>query len=218
MIIFDCDGVLVDSEIISNQVDSDLFATIGYAISPNQMISRFIGMTKRAIWEIVAREHGVVFPEALFAQANAMILARYETDLQAVPGVANAVRAVGVARAVASSSEMSKLRLALQVTGLLPLFDPSVFSASQVARGKPAPDVFLYAAAQCGAALQDCIVVEDSPAGVQAGLAAGMRVIGFTGGAHSYPGHDARLLAEGATVVIPHMDALAETVAGLRKV
>ena len=215
MIIFDCDGVLVDSEIISNQVDSDLFATIGYAISPEQMIRRFIGMTKRAIWEVVAREHGVPFPEALFAKANAMIVQRYESDLRPVPGVANAVQAVGAARAVASSSELPKLRLALQVTGLLPLFDPAVFSASQVARGKPAPDVFLYAAAQCGSKAEQCIVVEDSPAGVQAGLAAGMRVIGFTGGAHSYPGHDARLLAEGATVVIGHMDGLEAAVKGM---
>ncbi len=216
MIIFDCDGVLVDSEIISNQVDSDLFATIGYTISPDQMIRRFIGMTKRSIWQVVAQEHGIEFPEALFAQANAEIVARYETQLRAIPGVANAIRAVGDARAVASSSELPKLRLALQVTGLLPLFDPAVFSASQVARGKPAPDVFLFAAAQCGAAPQDCIVVEDSPAGVQAGLAAGMRVIGFTGGAHSYLGHDARLLSEGAAVVVTDMDHLAATVAGMR--
>lgn len=216
MIIFDCDGVLVDSEIISNEVDSDLFATIGYSISPDQMIRRFIGKTKRAIWEVVAHEHGIAFPEALFAQANALIVERYETDLRPVPGVANAVRAVGAPRAVASSSELQKLRLALKVTGLLPLFDPAVFSASQVVRGKPAPDVFLYAAAKCRAVPQECIVVEDSPAGVQAGIAAGMRVIGFTGGAHSYPGHDTRLLAEGATVVIGHMDALADVVAGLR--
>lgn len=216
MIIFDCDGVLVDREIISNEVASDLFATIGYSISPDQMIRRFIGMTKRAIWEIVALEHGIAFPEALFAQANALIVERYETDLRPVPGVANAVRAVGAPRAVASSSELPKLRLALKVTGLLPLFDPAVFSASQVMRGKPAPDVFLYAAAKCEAVPKECIVVEDSPAGVQAGIAAGMRVIGFTGCARSYPGHDARPLAEGATVVIAHMDALAEVVAGLR--
>jgi len=216
MIIFDCDGVLVDSEIISNKVDADLFATIGYTISPDQMIRRFIGMTKRSIWQVVAQEHGIAFPEALFAKANAEIVARYETDLRAVPGVADAIRAVGGARAVASSSELPKLRRALQVTGLLPLFDPAVFSASQVARGKPAPDVFLFAAAECGAAPQDCIVVEDSPAGVQAGLAAGMRVIGFTGGAHSYPGHDARLLSEGAAVVVAHMNHLAATVAGMR--
>lgn len=215
MIIFDCDGVLVDSEIISNKVDSDLFATIGYAITPDQMIRRFIGMTKRAIWQAVADEHGIAFPEALFDQANARIVALYATDLRPIPGVAAAAKAVG-ARAVASSSEMPKLRLALQVTGLLPLFDPAVFSASQVAKGKPAPDVFLFAAAQCGVQPKDCIVVEDSPAGVQAGLAAGMRVIGFTGGAHSYPGHDARLLSEGAERIVTHMDHLAAAIAEIR--
>lgn len=184
MIIFDCDGVLVDSKIISNQVDSDLFATIGYAISPDQMIRRFSGMTKRAIWEVVAREHGVPFPEALFAQANAMIVARYAAGVAG--GGAAPPRSIRRCSAPVRSHAASLRRMC------------SCMPRRNAARSRRIASV------------------EDSPAGVQAGLAAGMRVIGFTGAAHSYPGHDTGLLAEGATVVIPHMDTLAAAVAALR--
>ncbi|MDE3010852.1 MAG: HAD-IA family hydrolase, partial [Pseudomonadota bacterium] len=107
------------------------------------------------------------------------------------------------------------LRLALDVTGLLSRFDPHVFSASQVARGKPAPDLFLFAAAQRGVPPERCLVIEDSRPGVQAARAAGMRVVGFTGGSHSYPGHAAALRAEGVESVIGHMHELPAVIRAL---
>jgi HAD superfamily hydrolase (TIGR01509 family) len=215
MIIFDCDGVLVDSEIISSSVDAELLTGLGYPITPGQIVRRFVGMTKHAAWTEIAGELGIAFPQDLYQRGNDIILARYSKELRAIEGVAEAIRAIGGARAVASSSEPAKLHLALTLTRLMPLFEGAVFSASQVAQGKPAPDVFLFAAAQCKVAPNECIVVEDSPAGVRAARAAGMRVIGFTGGSHCLPGHEDQLLLQGAAVIVSHMRDLPGAVADL---
>jgi HAD superfamily hydrolase (TIGR01509 family) len=217
MIIFDCDGVLVDSEIISNQADADALTRLGYPITAAEMIRRFIGWPKRDIWAQIARERGAPFPDGVLAAVEADIKSRYRASLEAIPGVAEAVRAVGAPRCVASSSEMVKLRLALEVAGLLDLFDPNIFSASQVPRGKPAPDLFMFAASAMGVAPADCVVVEDSRAGVDAAVAAGMRVIGFTGGSHSFPGHAEALRSAGAGCVIASMQQLAATVREIRR-
>lgn len=216
MIIFDCDGVLVDSEIISNEADAAAFTSLGYPITAEEMIRRFIGRPKKDIWADVEKEFGRPFPADLLDRVTADIKARYHSDLKPVAGVAAAIDAIGGQRCVASSSEMEKLRLALSVTGLAERFDPFIFSASQVKRGKPAPDLFLFAAARMGKEPANCIVVEDSPAGVTAGRAAGMPVIGFTGGAHSFPGHADTLREAGAALVVEHMDALPAAVEGLR--
>lgn len=216
MIIFDCDGVLIDSEIISNAADAEAFTALGFPITAREMIARFIGRPKREIWAEVEREMGRPLPEGLIERIEADIKRRYREELAAIPGVAAAIEAVGGPRCVASSSEMSKLRLALEVTGLMPLFDPHVFSASQVARGKPAPDLFLFAAQTMAVTPAECLVVEDSQAGVIAARAAGMRVIGFTGGSHSFDGHGEGLLAAGAERTIAHMDELARVVAEAR--
>lgn len=216
MIIFDCDGVLIDSEIISNAADAEAFTANGFPITTREMIARFMGRPKREIWAEIESEMGRPLPAGLIERIEADIKRRYREELAAIPGVAAAIAAVGGPRCVASSSEMSKLRLALEVTGLLPLFDPHVFSASQVARGKPAPDLFLYAAATMAVDPARCLVVEDSQAGVIAARAAGMRVIGFTGGSHSFDGHAEGLIAAGAERTIVHMDALAQVIAEAR--
>ena len=208
MIIFDCDGVLVDSEIISNTVDAEAFSALGYPMTAAEMIRRFIGRPKKDIWQQLASEMGKPLPENFAAQVNEATLARYRAELRAIDGVAASIDALPGKKCVASSSELKKLRLALELTGLLEKFDPWVFSASQVARGKPAPDLFLFAAAQCGVAPADCLVIEDSKAGVDAAIAAGMRAIGFTGASHSYPGHAEDLRAAGARLVIAHMKDL----------
>ena len=126
------------------------------------------------------------------------VAAAFDAELAPIAGVEAALAALPYRRCVASSSAPERLRHSLSLTGLLHWFEPHVFSATQVARGKPAPDLFLFAAASMQAAPATCVVIEDSVPGVQAAVAAGMRVIGFTGGGHCRPGHAERLRAAGA--------------------
>lgn len=205
MIIFDCDGVLVDSEILSNRIDAELMTSAGHPITAAHLIENFIGRPKAEIWGDIAGRRGIPWPDGLLQQAETMLIASFRTDLKPVEGVAEALSALSGPLAVASSSALPKLRLALEVAGLLHVFDPNVYSASQVARGKPEPDVFLLAAERSGASPRDCLVVEDSVAGVVAAGRAGMRVVGFTGGLHTYPGHGEKLRAAGALDIIGHM-------------
>lgn len=216
MIIFDCDGVLVDSEILSNAIDAELMTGAGHPITAQDLIRTWIGRPKREIWASIASERGAPWPEGLIEEADARLLRAIDTELRAVEGVAEALRRIDPPLAVASSSALPKLRRSLERCGLLHAFDPHVYSASQVARGKPAPDVFLFAAAQSGVAPGACLVIEDSVAGVTAALAAGMRAIGFTGGRHTYPGHGERLLEAGALEIVSHMRDLPARVAALR--
>jgi len=216
MIIFDCDGVLVDSEILSNAIDAELMTGAGHLISTKDLIQTWIGRPKHEIWAAIAAERGAPWPEGLIEQADARLLRAIETELRAVEGVAEALLHIDPPLAVASSSALPKLRRSLDRCGLLHVFDPHIYSASQVARGKPAPDVFLFAAAQTGVDPAACLVIEDSVAGVTAALAAGMRVVGFTGGLHTYPDHGKRLRDAGAVEVVGHMRELPARVALLR--
>ncbi|WP_210528813.1 HAD family hydrolase [Rubellimicrobium arenae] len=216
MIIFDCDGVLVDSEILSNAIDAELMTGAGHPITAQDLIRAWIGRPKREIWAGIEAERGAPWPEGLIEEAEARLLRAIETELQAVEGVAEALGRIDPPLAVASSSALPKLRRSLERCGLLHVFDPHVYSASQVARGKPAPDVFLFAAARSGAEPRDCLIIEDSVAGITAALAAGMRVIGFTGGRHSYPDHGERLLEAGALEIVARMADLPGRVAALR--
>jgi HAD superfamily hydrolase (TIGR01509 family) len=203
MIIFDCDGVLVDSEILSNAIDAELMTRAGWPITAQDLIRNHIGQPKAAIWQAIARESGAPWPDGLIEQADDLLIRAIEAELQPVQGIGAALAALPGRKAVASSSALPKLRLSLDRCGLLRFFDPHVYSASQVARGKPHPDVFLFAAKSSGVDPATCVVVEDSVAGITAALAAGMKVYGFTGGLHSYPGHAEKLLSAGATAVIP---------------
>ena len=209
MIIFDCDGVLVDSEVIACTQLAERITAQGRPISLEETMTRFLGRSlKDALLEIeglIGRK-----PTAEEGEADAQrLMRRFERELAPIKGVRNAIIALPGKRCVASSSSPDRLRFCLELTGLLPLFDPHVFSAAQVAQGKPAPDLFLLAARTCGVEPHACIVVEDSPAGVTAAQAAGMRSIGFIGGAHATPALGARLQAAGAALVISEMDALA---------
>lgn len=210
MIIFDCDGVLVDSEIISNAIDAELMTEAGWPVTASDLIRDYIGRPKAEIWADIAGQRGTKWPEGLLDRADRLLLERMETELRPVAGMADALRRLPQRKAVASSSALPKLRRSLEICGLLDFFEPTIFSASQVARGKPAPDVFLFAAKQCGVDPADCVVLEDSVAGVTAALAAGMRVLGFTGGLHSYTGHKENLLNAGAERVADGSDGLSE--------
>ena len=216
MLIFDCDGVLVDSELIACSALAEIITAAGRPITVEETMRRFLGRSLKdataEIESLIGRKRPAIEGEADARRLNQ----RFKAELQPVKGVRDAILALPGPRCVASSSAPERLRYSLQLTGLLPLFDPHVFSASQVANGKPAPDLFLVAAASCGAQPQACIVIEDSPAGVTAARAAGMRAIGFIGASHATPELGERLLAAGAVALVSQMRELSEAVAVLR--
>ena len=202
LVIFDCDGVLVDSEPISLACLTAGLNRIGVMIDVETVRARFAGTAMPSIMEHVAADYGVVAPEGFVAAVKAETLRAFDAELRAMPGVADAVSRLALPSCVASSSDPVRLRHSLGLTGLLPLFEGRIFSSTEVARGKPFPDLFLHAAARMGAELEACLVIEDSVPGVTAARAAGMRVLGFTGGGHwSHDRAGADLLAAGAARV-----------------
>jgi HAD superfamily hydrolase (TIGR01509 family) len=188
LVIFDCDGVLVDSEPIALSVLGEMLEGQQVTLTDEEIADRFLGRSLGAVAQAVQQDFGILLPEDFPAMIRRRLFARYERELQAMPGIQTALEALaarGVASCVASSSLPERIEKSLAVTGLTQAFGVSVFSASMVKAGKPAPDLFLYAARQCGFSPANCIVVEDSPAGIEAARAAGMRVLAFGGGGHA---------------------------------
>nr|WP_233253117.1 HAD-IA family hydrolase [Paracoccus binzhouensis] len=213
--IFDCDGVLVDSEPLAVAELEILLQGLGAPITSARIYDEFLGRSVSTIVE-AARDHGIELGPAL-PGFSAALFRRFRRDLRPMPGMAEVLAQLSGPRAVASSSAPDRLALSLALTGLAPLFGPHVYSATQVARGKPAPDLFLFAAGHLGVAPGDCVVIEDSPAGLRAARAAGMRVIGFLGGSHAGQARLAeKLAAENPDALIDHARDLPKTLAGLR--
>ncbi|MFT4163024.1 HAD family hydrolase [Shinella sp.] len=185
LVIFDCDGVLVDSEPISITVLVEALAAAGVAMSEAEAHERFLGRSLKSMSEILHDEYGLAIDAAFLEAMRKVLYERFRSELQPIAGVAETVDALGVAHCVASSSQPERIRLSLSVTGLIGRFEPNIFSASMVVHGKPAPDLFLHASAEMGVDPARCVVVEDSPAGIMAAKAAGMRVVAFTGGSHA---------------------------------
>ncbi len=195
MIVFDCDGVLVDSEVLSVKGMTAVLDEAGMPVT-HAMIARYLGMKTADILATIAVETGIAVDPALLAKIWPKTREIFAAELKAMPGVIEVLkRHPDVKRCVASSSSPERIRTCLELTGLLPYFGEHVFSSSQVAHGKPAPDLFLFAAARMGVEPKGCVVVEDSRFGVRGALAAGMTAIGFTGGSHIEP-HHAELLRE----------------------
>ena len=206
--IFDCDGVLVDSELIALDVLSQMMGEFGVPMSIVQCEDAFMGMHIADIIRSIEGRIGRGLPSDEGSRMRVRMIDRFKRELQPVVGVADMLRRLDGARCVASSSDVERVALTLALTGLDGFFGVHIFSGTEVPRGKPAPDLFLHAAATMGFAPADCVVVEDAVAGVRAGIAAGMRVIGFTGGSHTNASHAARLREAGAATVVAHMSAL----------
>ncbi|WP_114944902.1 HAD family hydrolase [Microvirga calopogonii] len=204
LLIFDCDGVLVDSEPLSCRIDAEVLTECGVPYTAEDVAREFTGVSIKDQIARIESERGIRLPEDFTERLNRTLFARFETDLKPIAGVRDAILSLPFPRCVASSSIPERIALSLRVTGLADLFD-NIFSSTQVARGKPAPDLFLHAAKQMSTPPEDCLVIEDSVAGVQAAIAAGMRVVGFTGGGHCGPGHGGKLRQAGATVIIDRM-------------
>lgn len=209
LVIFDCDGVLVDSETLSGSVMAQVLGEFGVAMSPAECIARFTGCSMRSLREMVEQDTGRPLAPVFEVRVRALADALFDRELCAVPGVQEVLAGLEGPRCVASSASPPRIRRSLRTAGLDRLFrSEALFSAVMVERGKPAPDLFLYAAAAMGAPPPSCVVVEDSLIGVQAAVAAGMTVLGFVGASHVDAVHPDRLRAAGATEVFEDMRAL----------
>ncbi|KJC61758.1 hydrolase [Bradyrhizobium sp. LTSPM299] len=213
LIIFDCDGVLVDSEVISSRAHAETLTRHGYPITPDGVLKRFLGVSDREARQIVEAEIGRKLPDDFEAQVKHATLSFYADDLNAIDPVGEVISGLDMPKCVASSGTPEKIRHGLTCAGLYDQLAPHIFSAMQVKRGKPAPDIFLFAAAQMGADPARCIVIEDSMHGVTGARAAGMTVLGFHGGSHCAPGHEEVLRKAGAAVTFADMRQLPDLIA-----
>jgi HAD superfamily hydrolase (TIGR01509 family) len=215
MVIFDCNGVLVDSEPIAAAVAAEEFTRAGFPLTPEIVGRYFTGRRSADMLAAVEAATRRKLPANFASLLTAATLRRFRIELQATPHIAYALTWLRGPKCVASSSTQDRIRVSLETTGLLRFFENSIFSATEVPHGKPAPDLLLHAAAKMGVQASDCIVVEDSSAGVAAAYAAGMTPIGYVG-----PAQDANigasLMAAGARTLIPDMRQLKGTVAALR--
>lgn len=212
LMIFDCDGVLVDSEPLANRVLAEFLTELGLPHTQHECSARYVGKSIPSIKALIEAESGLRLPDDFHAELWRRDRIAFADNLQPIDGVAHALAVLDGPRCVASSSMPERILNSLTVTGLLDYFEPHLFSASQVANGKPAPDLFLFAAERMGAQPEDCLVIEDSRAGVEAGKAAGMRVLGFGGGGHCGAGHLDMLTAAGADEVFDDMARLKDLV------
>jgi HAD superfamily hydrolase (TIGR01509 family) len=212
LIIFDCDGVLVDSEVISCRAHAETLTHHGYPITPDEVLKRFLGVSDREARMTVEAELGRDLPADFEAQMKQAALRRYAEELGAIPHVGEAIAAIALAKCVASSGTPEKIHHGLRCAGLYDRLAPHIFSATQVTRGKPAPDLFLFAAEQMKIAPSRCLVIEDSVPGVTGGHAAGMTVFGFHGGSHCSAGHAELLRAAGAAITFDDMRQLPDLV------
>ncbi len=208
LIIFDCDGVLVDSEIIANRVLAAHLSRFGYPLTAAESRARFLG---RTIPDVIAmvRDAGIDLPDDFAATLRARDIEAFKKDLKPVPGIAETLTHLqNIKKCVASSGSPDKIKRNLQITGLIQHFDGRMFSAVDVDKPKPAPDLFLLAASRMNALPASCIVVEDTALGIEAAKRAGMRAIAYIGASHRSSADAGPLRKAGADIVIDDMTQL----------
>ncbi len=217
LVIFDCDGVLVDSEPLAMQALLETLSEAGLTLAPDLGYERFLGRSLATITAVLSDEYGVDLTHEALDRMRHRLYELFRRDLKPIQGIHNVLDALPVPYCVASSSQPERIRLALELTDLGGRFGPHVFSASMVSRGKPAPDLFLHAAREMAVEAGRCLVVEDSPAGVEAAKRGGMRVCAFVGGSHAKrESHRRTLEALAPDHIIEDMRRLPQLVGGNR--
>ena len=215
-IIFDCDGVLVNSEVIAIDTERKLLAEHGLHYEVVAFTSRFTGLSDEDFFKELDRDFAAIGKSGLPADFQENLYRekwrRFETELDAVDGIEDFLKTSTGERGVASSSPLERLHEKLHMTGLHRHFGDHIYSAEHVQKGKPAPDLFLFAAAKMERAPKDCLIIEDSVNGVRAGRAAGMTVWGFTGGGHADPELRDRLFDAGAHDVFSTFSAMSNAI------
>lgn len=204
LVIFDCDGVLVDSEIIAAAVEADLLTAAGYPITGEEISQLYSGLTFSDIMLRIEEKAAIPFQASLIDQAEELVDRKLKSSVRVIEGAHEAVASVTGKRCICSNSRTERLDAMLTRTRLMPFFSDRIFSSLDTPskKPKPAPDVFLYAAEAMGADPARTFVIEDSVHGIAGAKAAKMRVIGFTGASHTYPGHADALTEAGAETVI----------------
>ena len=213
LVIFDCDGVLVDSEVISCRAHAETLTRHGYPITSDQVFDRFLGRSMRKTTLEIEAELGRPLPDDFHTQVYAEIFRLFAASLEATPHIEQTLAAITTPMCVASSGPPEKISTSLNHVGLYDRFAPHIFSAVQVSNGKPAPDLFLFAAEQMRTPPARCLVIEDSVAGVTGALAAGMLVFGYHGGSHCRPDTADTLRAAGAAATFDDMRQLPDLMA-----
>jgi len=209
MVIFDCDGVLVDSEPLAFRVLLEGLTAAGHVMDEQAAYDRFLGRSLANLQSVLRREFGVELNAARLEEMRLRLFEVYRQELKPMPGVVETLDKLTIPYCVASSSLPDRMRLSLEVTELLPRFDPHLFSATMVANGKPEPDLFLYAAQEMGFPPEACLVIEDTAPGITAAQRAGMTVFAFTGGGHARgPGYRQSLEALSPAVLFDDMRQL----------
>lgn len=220
-IIFDCDGVLIDSEALLEKVDLAYLEHIGIPFTPEEYHDRFTGSTYadnlRVISERHMEVHGRPVHDTVAEDLSRLRVEMLENELTAIEGVVDFLEVLSLKKAVASNTTQNEwLERKLERAGLRHYFDLHVYAAENVPRGKPHPDLYLFAAEKLGVKPENCLVIEDSPRGVEAGVAAGMTVVGFSGSSHlEHTSHERKLLAAGAQRVFANMKEFNDFIDGL---
>lgn len=215
LIIFDCDGVIVDSEIIAARMEARLLSDAGFVIDAQDLAERFAGMTWKDILLAVEKEANIPLQASLLDKPEKALDAKLAKSVKGIAGVRRAALSIPLPRCICSNSSPHRIKAMLKRAGTLDLFEANIFSTAMVDKPKPAPDIFLHAAAEMGVEPARAVVIEDSSHGIEGARAAGMRVIGFTGGSHTYPSHADRLTEAGAETVVNRMADLPATVEAL---
>ena len=183
LVIFDCDGVLIDSEVLSARILIEEVAALGVTLTTAYVRDNFLGRSFPTVAQVIRERFALVLPPTFEARYRARLLEQFETDLRTTPGILTLLPRIGCLKCVATSSSPPRVAQSLAISGLNRHFS-DVFTASLVKTGKPAPDLFLYAAQAMGVDPANCLVIEDSRPGIAAAHAAGMQVLLYTGGSH----------------------------------
>ena len=217
LIIFDCDGVLVDSEIIASEVEAELLTESGYPISTEEMAERFAGMTWHNTLLAIEKEADIPFSASILTKSETILDKRLANDLNIIDGVKPMLAQIKLPHCICSNSTSARLSSMLTKVGIKDHFGKHIYSARDLGEDKvkPKPDIFLHGAKQFGVHPSRVLVIEDSVHGIHGAIAAGMRVVGFTGASHSYPSHADKLTEAGAETVIARMSALPGVIAAL---
>jgi HAD superfamily hydrolase (TIGR01509 family) len=198
-LIFDFDGVIADSEAIANTVLAEMVTDLGHSTTLDQSLARYSGRRSDEVMAEIEAAIGKSLPSNFASKLKRATLNRFKTDLKEVSGAANFIKRFShTPQCIASSSSIDRLRLCLSILALEPEFGSRVFSADMVARGKPHPDIFLFAAGRLGVSPDECLVIEDSARGIEAAVAAGMTAVGLCAASHIREGHDVKLRDAGA--------------------
>jgi HAD superfamily hydrolase (TIGR01509 family) len=207
LVIFDCDGVVIDSEIVSAQVLIKMLAKINVKIDSAYVQKHFLGCNFKTVTQIIADDFNVPLPKDFEAQYRHALLHEFETQLKPTQGIEEVLAKLSVPICIATSSSPERTAKALSVVNLTSYFMPNIFTSSEVKNGKPAPDLFLHAAKKMAVDAKNCLVIEDSKAGVSAGLSANMQVLHYSGGQHLQGGENHVQQAFSNVAVLKHWQA-----------